>query len=963
MTMFSDAVPATVFRDLGQSRIPKHRRYDPRRGQTLVIAIMVMFILAVVAAVFIALVARNMFRSERSSRADSVAQIAEAGIRYADEMLTTSEEGADWRPVPDGVGCADLGNVIANIQPTPDTAETFAPGMPNWQYLRDRHPDFKWVRPYWPVELPAGSPEGMGFAGPSGGFTTINEGGGRFLLRVSYNPNPRDPVSKYIKIESIGRWGEVLYDPNTNEFDPTTLKGHGYDQLRREITAFKPIGITDYLRFVTNKDNRETQLALGCPGFVVDFGRSTGSRFGQRGAPLRVNGNLVLYGGAVAAGAEAIRIYLRGIHEIDSDGQQRLVPIDRWEVAGDITFADQDLGVMLRRIVLGTGAPSEDGPFRLKPSRDPSFRTELGFYRDGQDSTDTDRMARGVRRIEPPLVDQPDPTGTTTRYRLLTLNSGERIPIRDAGGRVIRWINLGLYGWGRGVYINNLRDRQRESETLPGFYTLRADWLKPNNPMSTYWKGPYYVPPACVITLNPGDTDGDAQPDFTITRDDISTAAGRKAVWVDASGRERPEWGATIKMPYPDPTNGRILTAALGGDGRRIEGNGVIFAEGNIRIRGMLPRGMQLTVVSNQNIYIEGSLLKYREPGAQYGNDPFRGADTSCGLALLARENVCVNTTQFFSPLNSIDDYDSDAMDGSTPFHLRVTSDPASQIRCAFEFAPWESDFGTQPSVFGLYLRHSGEFGPSYINAWLNPASTLPLGGLLTLNQTFPGLPNHVWGVGDPNFSAPGWGIGSSFVGDAFRLDAANNATLLTDPGFVNILQIGLDQTTFTSRNYWMGGLAIQPFDVRIEAVIYAQEGSFFVLPGNWFNPNPADRFDPNRPRPAGMSPRFPFFGQPLDIRIIVDGAVSENLPAAISDVEEWMAKWGRIPDKYGSTDEPTAHPGEGFTILYDDHVGWPLADLGNPTTPIRTDRFGRVLPIAPRLPVCGTLIYFGDVM
>ncbi|MGC8863674.1 MAG: hypothetical protein ACP5R5_12990, partial [Armatimonadota bacterium] len=74
------------------------------RGQTLVIAIMVMFILGTIGAVFVAMVARNLLRSERSSNADVVAQLAEAGIRYADSMLTTSEEGADWRPVPDNDG-------------------------------------------------------------------------------------------------------------------------------------------------------------------------------------------------------------------------------------------------------------------------------------------------------------------------------------------------------------------------------------------------------------------------------------------------------------------------------------------------------------------------------------------------------------------------------------------------------------------------------------------------------------------------------------------------------------------------------------------------------------------------------------------------------------------------------------------------------------------------------------------
>jgi hypothetical protein len=411
----------------------------------------------------------------------------------------------------------------------------------------------------------------------------------------------------------------------------------------------------------------------------------------------------------------------------------------------------------------------------------------------------------------------------------------------------------------------------------------------------------------------------------------------------------------------------------------------VIYAEGNIRIRGMLPKDTQLTVVSNQNIYIEGNLLKYRDPKAAVDDtDPWRGTDgtTTCGLALLARQSICVNTTQFLSPLNSIsaDNLDSEAGDGTPPFAVKIGNDPDSELRCAFDFGPWESETATaKPESWYLFLRHAGEYeGASYINAWLNPSSTVADWGILALNippyPTDPanGFPPHVWGVGDPRFNPSGWGVGSAFACDVWILNGDLNASqLLTTPGLINLFQIGLDQTTFTRNNYLMGGLAVQPMDIRIEAILYAQEGSFFVIPGRWFNPNPSDtRPDPAdtnpNPRPAGVGDMFPYYGDALDVRIVIDGAVSENIPAAISDVQDWMSKWGRIPDTYGSGGEKTAHPGEGFAILYDDHAGWPFADLRStavPTQPIRADKFGRPLPIAPRLPVSRSLIYMGDVM
>ncbi len=135
-------------------------------------------------------------------------------------------------------------------------------------------------------------------------------------------------------------------------------------------------------------------------------------------------------------------------------------------------------------------------------------------------------LPRGVRRIEAPLVDQPDVTNTTTRYRLLTLNSSGRTQING------RWVNLASYGWGRGIYIGNTNDVQNESETLVGGYTLRSDWLNPNNQMSTYWKGPYYVPPGVIIELEPTITrrsTGSDRQDFKITRTDALTN-GQQAV-------------------------------------------------------------------------------------------------------------------------------------------------------------------------------------------------------------------------------------------------------------------------------------------------------------------------------------------------------------------------------------------------------------------------------------------------
>ena len=917
------------------------------KGQTLIVAVIIMFLLAVLSGVFIALVARNLGRATRSTSSDAVLEIAKAGVEYANQMFMYGEEGADWRPIPDNNGTATLGNLYALPSPIRPIADLTMSGdgvNPNWLYMRNKYPDFKWTRAYWPIEIFPNAytpvPGEMGFAGPSGGYKLYKSGQGRFLLRIGYDPNPNQPMSKLLKIESIGRLGPgIIYVGN--EPDPTTMLPNGNPRLKREITAFKPIGITDYMRFITNKGKRSNDFALGCAGFDIIQGRDNSSRYGYRTAPIRVNGNVKWYG-------NALDIYTKAAPEQDTAG---ILPIDPVEIAGDISFENQIPAVM--HVLDKTG--TEIGNDNILPSDDNNFTTLGGVLRDGRETVDVDSNARGIKRLEPPLLDVNDIADANTRYRNLTLNSGRRV--LDNG----RTVNTGATGWGRGIYINNPNDTQNESETLFGGYTLRADWLNPNNRFSNYWQGPYYTPPGVLITLNPGDTDGDNQPDITITRTDV-TSRGRAEMWRDASGRARPDWGSTVTMPYPDPTFGRDLGPKYGvNPAIHVDGNGVIFAEGNIRIRGMLPPAMQLTVVSNENIYIEGSLLKYRDTAVDPDStDKYRGADQSCGLALLAQNSVCVNTTQFFAPRNTIsaDDIGSDAQNGEPPYHIIVGNEPSNHPRFLFNIGPYESETAATPTAWMMILRHAGQYGPAYVDTWMNQTS-------LPLNNVYLALPEYLWGVGDSNYKSKygqGYGQETKFAGDIFDI----STFLILDSAITNFFEVVLDQTYFTRNNYLLGGFAIQPMDVRIEAIMYAQEGSFFVIPGQWFNPDPLDV--PGAVRLAGSDPEFPYYGDPLDVRIIIDGTIAENTPASSSDVEAWMQKWGKIPDTYGSSGTATAHAGEGFTVLYDEHAGFPLAFSNTNASfpdglPVRIDAYGRILPLAPRLPVCSSIIYSGDTL
>ncbi|MCA1947310.1 MAG: hypothetical protein LDL55_04240, partial [Armatimonadetes bacterium] len=162
-------------------------------------------------------------------------------------------------------------------------------------------------------------------------------------------------------------------------------------------------------------------------------------------------------------------------------------------------------------------------------------------------------------------------------------------------------------------------------------------------------------------------------------------------------------------------------------------------------------------------------------------------------------------------------------------------------------------------------------------------------------------------------------------------------------------------------------------------------------IPGPWFNPNPNDtreRYqalgatkserDQARLEAFGAMPGTPFYGEPLDVRVVLVGSVSQNMPVPISQQAEWLRKWGWIPREIGATGRkiPWVHVPEGFDLsdpdtfavpnlilAYDPALATGRAGGFDPNSPyVRYDEFGRPLPPMPRLPVSPTLAYFGEV-
>jgi hypothetical protein len=278
-------------------------------------------------------------------------------------------------------------------------------------------------------------------------------------------------------------------------------------------------------------------------------------------------------------------------------------------------------------------------------------------------------------------------------------------------------------------------------------------------------------------------------------------------------------------------------------------------------------------------------------------------------------------------------------------------------------------------------------------------ATTVPFNAAGPYYPVSPTIP--MYGLGDPAINAY-----PRFETIAFDLlSAASNVNahqIQSDPPNSGY-HMGIDDPTLfrlrlaaagsnPPKNWLIARSAIAPHDIRIEAAMFAEEGSFFVIPGHWFNTNSDD----NRPdylagsgsysgvaladrplhryRTFGNTPSVPFYAEPLDVRITMFGALSENMPAPMSQQVEWLKKWGWIPRELGEStvNIPDQHVPNGYNIAapgttavpnliltYDPNLATATLDG---LTYIRRDENGWVLPPMPRLPVSPTLAYIGDV-
>lgn len=960
------------------------RNKRTNRGTILVVSLSILFILGILGLVFIRIVAGSSITARFGSEDALANELAKAGVRYSFAQLRFSEDGADWRPQPPIP-------VPADVDPTrpPGLGPNSDPEDPT---ATNPDPDYYWLRRQ--VDPALNDPNDRGGPDGLGCYTRINYRNGRALIRVRFGPsglalftgNIATPLSQpakyraYTIIDSVGRPG--VFNPN----DPTSARVPN-QQRARQLTAIASIGTMESARYIHNKDNRTAPIELGIP---ANFGAN------YNGTPVAVPmiwggfqsptpaglypGNLITLGGPM---------YVNGDLLIHGDVEAFLHSDlgDQINIYGDLKFADANSSLLINRISAQAGS-EVNNPVNAVASANPNFTTAGGVLRDIREQADAEGYPRMVPKKDPPLVDEVDPNTNQVRFRLATRDSG--LVVGPLGSQ----FNLGRLGYGRGVYVDNRNDTYDDSQD--GDRSLRYDIMNPNNPNSGAWNGPYFTPRASHVQLFADRNGATAElGGFTITREQRTPSGGTPDTWRDYAGANTNRHELTFKLGIGNDNLVHIINEltpgvvnfAMPSQSDFDQGpifNGVLFFEGNVRVRGVIPTDAQITIVSMANAFVEGSVVK----GSNFST-----------LAVLARQNVVVNTTQFFTNQfdSSPNNFDRFGTSPDNPYYIPVTTNNSFLFGTQFIIDPTTNLSYLQGYTFpnggdqfypGLFLAASGgnssQAGASFFNLLINPLG-FPNPEYLFAALNPPNAAAPFYPAQDP---IPTYGLGytfqilPSFEKRAHRIFPASGSYTLFAEGSENEFELKLDNTVAPSggqHDLAISRFAIQPFDVRIEAMLYAQEGSFYVLPGPWFNWNPNDRRDAfvnaaDRFAQFGAREDFPFYGEPLNIRINIVGSVSENFPASMADQAEWLRKWGWMPVEYGGSGIriPNQHNPNGSTnyvpnlfisydpVLITGRVGGSFDATLAPS--IRVDAYGRELPPMPKLPVGTKLFYFGEV-
>jgi len=487
-------------------------------------------------------------------------------------------------------------------------------------------------------------------------------------------------------------------------------------------------------------------------------------------------------------------------------------------------------------------------------------------------------------------------------------------------------------------------------------------------------------------------------PQIVLTRHDQTW---RTATGTD-SGRH------TMAVDHP-----RVLTAAEAAAGTTIwPSTQCIMAAGNVRVSGVLPRrppppagdlysdpwpDYSLAIVSAATIYIDGSILSPQDV------DPTVPDAENTKLGLLARDSVCLNTTYIAPQMAGSDTSAAGDEDSPTSWaqQWRLPPEGAARVWVSWLQGPppvagppgpmavaaicagadpgpsaLSMTVNNQPYDFraaGLFIPASAAFPsddrfffgrtdwPQDVNLsqaldprWLHPQTPVPPG---------PDTPNPV-----PGGARSPWNI-STLVSPG--VGARNQVAFAwANPGILpNAIEPGGGATDLLLRRWKVieNNGDSPAVHCRVNALIYAEEGCWFVIPGPWFD-DLADRNGDGTVSLVERENQRRYRRYNYDI--LVRGMITENFTAPVSAVYDWTNKWA-----YPGTDlpevaaapggDPVANDLPSIRYLFDSSLRQ-ARDRFDPGTGGPWCARGTAeadLPTVPHLPVSPKLVYFGEAL
>jgi len=993
-----------------------------REGQALLVAVLLMMVILLTGVLFVAIVSYNQEQSARSSDVVAAQSLAEAGIEWCNTNLINSPQGADWRPPFRALDPGIFDPADPDTWPVPPVLGSDGTDYGVYGPLGvegdedDYYTDFEIARG-WHGEVDAANPavyRRFGFvripnvnATPTGtglpSEIAALLGKGHILVRVTYDPDPPyepndiltagpDTNSGQIKIESIG-----VVDEQVPVF--------------RKLVAYKPIGLTDYALFVTDsgKSGRPTKLGFE-PWTDMDYNGTvgTGDYLGQFFfGPIKVNGTLQLGGSNTDLSPTGSSTFItlttqptQAVAEVPGINPMVIgggyLRADRVEAADSIT--EPDPANLSTSVIERAADGSTSAPAQLVPSGT-GFSTLSGLIRDGSQSVDAAGFSRESRPLAAPAAFE---NGGADRYRALSRDSGDVRTLTPSG-----LVNLGRLGRGRGMYIDNVEDRQFvDSSGVSDLDMLIAEWMQ-QFPEGQYsgqsrgWNATYttYTPPGVEIVLYPTE---EAAREFGTPPIDTSDTPPNSPGTLWWPGHVAGEPG--IKITRHD----RAWEYVNGGQVRNSDAwtmyidypdypNQVIFAEGNVRIRGVLParpaggRDYNLTVVSGGTIYIDGQILS---PQDGYGRNPGTGAGYTPGqpvpdehntkIALLARDCVTLNATRL-APQIVAGDISAAPDDPVNPDPLQQHWELSAETSGA-AYTSWM--FGEPVAAghrVGISVLHTAQDpGPAamsmsvydYVGGWtwrpfiFNTAPVDTQGdrfyfvqqGLLTAPADAANVERALtpdWGQRVATSPAVPFDIGG-------YLSDENGGSGM--PAYMRSIAISAADPMLAgagagsgSTEYWLKKWKVYEDDgagnptgaihAKINALIYAENGCWFVIPGSYYD---ASRQSTDPAAQSAFARRMRRYNYDICVR----GTITEAFHAEPEAVRDWSDKWA-YPVGAGGWGTIRYEFDESLRRARDQAITTLSGNQRVAAAVLATEQAN--LPVLPLLPVSPDLVFYGE--